>query len=75
VVNFADMLRRMGKLERDVLQCPASRKGAGFDRRHLVRYVGVARDGRCINASCSTISPSLYSFAMVLLRIKPIDGL
>ncbi|MBV8737743.1 MAG: hypothetical protein JO007_10890 [Alphaproteobacteria bacterium] len=41
VIDFADMLGRMGELEADALAVPAGRKPAPFDDRHFVRHVGM----------------------------------
>src|SRR5689334_11825833 len=41
VLDFADMLGRMGELEGDALTVPTGRETPAFDRRDLVRHVGV----------------------------------
>jgi hypothetical protein len=76
VIDFADMLSRMGELEADAFAMPAGRKAPAFDNRHFVRHVGmrgIVPDR--VDAGLRHDFAGLVFLHHVLLRIKLIDDL
>jgi hypothetical protein len=69
MIDFGEMFCWMGELKLDTFAVPARRKSPALYSGHLMRHVDVYRIvGDSVMPDCGTISPGLYSCAMVFSK-------